>query len=401
MVYWLLLALAATIVASVGVYAWARGKAVEVKEKEEYRRQRDQLLKQEAAFRNEVHLKTFELKAKERLLEQTRAAFDRGYINGRRWLTHLIGEADKAMDDYIGVQLRNKHREASSADLEVARLQAERRQLKGRVKYLEYQLVSYKEYFPFLEDYENPILDEAVQLHLGHDDPFLLEHKDPVLKYLSNDEYERLTVAERDQLALDRYLRNGLTPASIGSLYDRYIGYLYEREGWEVRYQPIAVGVKGLSKDLICSKDDLIHYVHVRCWAPDKLIHERHILNLYGTVQMLSVRLCEDQLFAPKIVPRLITNAHLSQNAREAALHLGVEVKENFKLNSNFPMIKCRVDAETRERIYHLPFDEQYDDVQIEPQRGECYARTVFEAEQLGFRRAGSGLPIAGPSATR
>jgi hypothetical protein len=70
-------------------------------------------------------------------------------------------------------------------------------------------------------------------------------------------------------------------------------------------------------------------------------------------------------------------------------------VKENFRLNVNFPVIKCRVDERTRERLYHLPFDDQYDHVRVEPRRGECYARTVQEAEKLGFRRA-NFLPAGG-----
>ena len=40
------------------------------------------------------------------------------------------------------------------------------------------------------------------------------------------------------------------------------------------------------------------------------------------------------------------------------------------------------------ERIYHLPFDQQYDSTVIEPDRGELYAATTAEAEELGFRRA-------------
>lgn len=380
---WGLVAIAFFVLLCVCIYAWVRGKAVEVKESDENRRTRESLARQEAAFRREFDLLALELKARERLLDQTRQSFQEGYINGRRWLTHLVAEADKAMDDVVAVQLRGRRRDVQSGDVELARVQAERRMLKDRLKYLEYQLASYKEYFPFLEDYENTILNEAVQLL-----PHAQELRDPVQRLLSSDEYRQLSSVERDQLALDRFMRQGLTPAAIGMLYDRYIGYLYEREGWEVRYQPVAAGVKGLSQDLICCKGDVIHVVHARCWASDKLIHERHILNLHGTVEMLSIRLSEDKLFPPKIVPRFITNTRLSDLAREAAARLKVEVKENFRLNVNFPVIKCRIDERTRERLYHLPFDDLYDDVRVEPRRGECYARTVQEAEKLGFRRA-------------
>ena len=50
-------------------------------------------------------------------------------------------------------------------------------------------------------------------------------------------------------------------------------------------------------------------------------------------------------------------------------------------------MIKCNI-SKTGEKIYHLPFDQQYDRVEISPNKGECYVYTVKEAEDRGFRRA-------------
>ena len=51
-------------------------------------------------------------------------------------------------------------------------------------------------------------------------------------------------------------------------------------------------------------------------------------------------------------------------------------------------MIKCNVNPQTKERIYHLPFDQQYDRTMIGSVVGERYVATTAEAEQLGFRRA-------------
>jgi hypothetical protein len=52
------------------------------------------------------------------------------------------------------------------------------------------------------------------------------------------------------------------------------------------------------------------------------------------------------------------------------------------------------------ERIYHLPFDQQYDTTLIEPTRGERYVATVAEAEELGFRRAWRWRAAATTAAT-
>ena len=51
-----------------------------------------------------------------------------------------------------------------------------------------------------------------------------------------------------------------------------------------------------------------------------------------------------------------------------------------------YPCIKCNISI-SGEKIYHLPFDQQYDKVKING-RGECYVGTILEAEKKGFRRA-------------
>jgi hypothetical protein len=54
----------------------------------------------------------------------------------------------------------------------------------------------------------------------------------------------------------------------------------------------------------------------------------------------------------------------------------------------DFPRIKCNINRTTGEQIYHLPFDQQYDAAVVDCAKGECYAFTVKEAEEKGFRRA-------------
>ena len=78
---------------------------------------------------------------------------------------------------------------------------------------------------------------------------------------------------------------------------------------------------------------------------------------------------------------------HLSDRARKFASQLDIQVDEGVPL-ADYPRIKCNIARRTGERIYHLPFDQQYDSTVIEPGRGECYIATTAEAETLGFRRA-------------
>lgn len=68
------------------------------------------------------------------------------------------------------------------------------------------------------------------------------------------------------------------------------------------------------------------------------------------------------------------------------AAELGVSV-HNETLR-RYPMIKCNVNPSTQERIFHLPFDQQYDNIIVGNQPGEFYAETIQAAERAGFRRA-------------
>jgi hypothetical protein len=86
------------------------------------------------------------------------------------------------------------------------------------------------------------------------------------------------------------------------------------------------------------------------------------------------------------VTPVFATTTALSPDALAVSQHLGVVVRhEELK---RYPMIKCNINATTQERIYHLPFDQQYDRVIIGNVPGEFYAETVAEAESASFRRA-------------
>lgn len=55
---------------------------------------------------------------------------------------------------------------------------------------------------------------------------------------------------ERNQLALDRYLRSRKNPWQLGRDYERYVGYLREQDGWNVNYQRIFRGFEDLGRVL-------------------------------------------------------------------------------------------------------------------------------------------------------
>ena len=81
------------------------------------------------------------------------------------------------------------------------------------------------------------------------------------------------------------------------------------------------------------------------------------------------------------------TTTGLSDPARQFAKALDIKVEGRFPLG-DYPRIKCNLARRDGQRIYHLPFDQQYDSTLIEPHRGEAYVMTCADAEAAGFRRA-------------
>jgi hypothetical protein len=339
-------------------------------------------------LRTQLEKRKEELGEREAYVRGLHEQFDSGFLNGRKWLARFIADADRALDESIANKLRYKSHPARKSAEEVSEARAQRRVFKERAKFLEFQLLSYKEYFPFLEEYEEMILDESVPLSGNEDNLGALEEADPVLKYVPKSEYEKLSMSERNQLALDRYLKSNLSQSAIGRFYERFLGYQYESEGWTVDYFGIVKGYEDLGRDLVCKRDSKTFIVQAKCWAAEKLIHEKHIFQLFGTTQLYLMNNSGEGLFPPNVKAIFITSTSLSPVAHKAAEWLKIEVRENVPLDKTYPIIKCNINQTTKERIYHLPFDQQYDRTKIIPALGEMYVRTVREAEAKGFRRA-------------
>lgn len=258
-----------------------------------------------------------------------------------------------------------------------------RQEAKARIaeaKVAVYELEYAKTLFPALED----VLDtDYKELNLNGTLP---EH-DSVRDYLSREEWSQLTERERNQLALNRYIESShKSKWQIGRDYELSVGYYYSKQGCEVDTFGSYMRLEDLGRDLIVKKEDQIWIVQCKYWSQSKEIHEKHLFQLYGTVVAYCIenRLCQD-----KVKGVFVTNITLSPMARQCAERLGIIVKERFSLK-DYPRIKCNIGRDELgypTKIYHLPMDQQYDTVKIS-KPGECFAFTVEEAEDKGFRRA-------------
>lgn len=250
---------------------------------------------------------------------------------------------------------------------------------------LKYQLEYYENLFPWLVEFKSEDIDDLISQILDKKkkgEEYIEEPDDPAKKWLTSAEYEKLPRVEKYQLALDRYWQKKKTKWELGRDYERYIGYLYESKGYNVYYQGIIEGLADLGRDLVAIKNNNVEIVRCKYWSKEKQIHEKHIFQLYGTATAYKI----DHIKAD-VSACFVTSTTLSERAKQFAKELRIKTIENFP-HEPYPFVKCNVSKRDGTKIYHLPFDQQYDRTIIEQERNERYARTVKEAEELEFRRA-------------
>jgi hypothetical protein len=228
-----------------------------------------------------------------------------------------------------------------------------------------------------IDDLIRQILDKKKK---GQD--YFEEPDDPAKKWLTAAEYEKLPREEKYQTALNRYWQKKKSKWEIGRDYERYVGYRYESLGYNVYYQGIIEGLADLGRDLVAIKGNSAEIVQCKYWSKEKQIHEKHIFQLYGTVIAYRIDHPRTQISAC-----FVTSTKLSDRAQAFGKELQIKIVEGLPLE-HYPCVKCNISKRDRTKIYHLPFDQQYDRTIIEEERNECYVETVKEAEELGFRRA-------------
>lgn len=245
---------------------------------------------------------------------------------------------------------------------------------------IKYLLNSYEVLFPWIVEFREFSVEDIEQ----YQSPAIADaSSDNVLRYVSQAEYRTLSPVERNQKALNRYIESHKSKVQIGRLYERFIGFEYEKQGYQVKYFGALEGKEDLGRDLIAQKGSTILIIQCKYWAKEKTIRENAICQLYGTGLKYKI---EHKGNKYRIKNVLVTSTSCSEMAHEFAKALDIDIIENYPLK-NYPMVKCNI-GKDGEKIYHLPFDQMYDRVKIEPEKGEKYAENCLEAELLGFRRA-------------
>lgn len=299
----------------------------------------------------------------------------------------LITDIEIEIYDKVIDSLKYKDRPAFRAADEVKMMRDKSKKYQLQYKEMlykyEFLLKSFPELEKYVEDDESLI---SISKCTSYSD--IEENLDRVSEYISKEEWMIMSVDERNQLALDRYKEREKSNWVIGIEYEMYIDHLLRSCGFSTLHYGIKEGLNDLGRDVIAKKKGKYYVIQCKNWSHKKEIHENVICQLFGTTLEYKIERNErmpDLDWDKRVFPVLYTTTKLSNTAMKFAEKLGVQVIIREK--GEYPMIKCNI-GKNGEKIYHLPFDQQYYKVIIEEDKGEFYAWTVKEAVEAGFRRA-------------
>lgn len=300
------------------------------------------------------------------------------------WMAQQFSDFKYLHDIEVANGMAVKSRPALSSAKKVSLIAKEKRELQKQLKMYEYQLHFLENMFPWLPSFEQLNVKEAIDCMHNTESEY-----DRVRNYLSPSEYKKLSNSEKYQLALERWRKRKKTDWEAGRDYERYIGYVYENAGFKVEYVGALHGLEDRGIDLIASKGKKVEVVQCKRYSAkmSKVVRENTVAQIYGVTALFNME--NPNKHAEAVI---ITSSSLSAEAKHFAEYLGVKVYENMPLPDDYPIIKCNINKDG-EKIYHLPFDQQYDKINIAGKKGAIYIGSVPEAEKLGFRRAKKWMP--------
>lgn len=298
------------------------------------------------------------------------------------WLSKLYADCADILDGKVEQQLRQKKPPAKIAADNIRTIRNEKVALAQQCKMNEYQLHFYESLFPWLLDFKEIPPIAAYEFNFASiSNADSVENYSSYRQWLSPEEYQKLPDVQKFQLALDRYQRCEKSNWEIGIQYERYIGYLCEKEGYSVLYNGATQKLEDMGRDLLLTRDNVLVAIQCKRWSSTKTIHENHVFQLCGTTFELQAHHPDKTVIAA-----FVTSTIFSDIAALCAQRLDIRLFPSTPYR-DYPMIKCNISS-SGEKIYHLPFDQQYDRIQLSGKVGCFYCATTAEAEAAGFRRA-------------
>lgn len=125
----------------------------------------------------------------------------------------------------------------------------------------------------------------------------------------------------------------------IGQKFEKYCGSIYEKKGYNVKYNGFENGKTDGGIDLIANKEDEEIYIQCKYWSKSKTIRENIISQLFGSAFKMAIDKEGNpegvirKIKSGKIKMVLMTKTTLSEQAKDFCISLNIEYKENMEIN--------------------------------------------------------------------
>lgn len=177
-----------------------------------------------------------------------------------------------------------------------------------------------------------------------------------------------------------------------GRDYERYVGYLFEREGFSVIFNGATLGSSDGGIDLFCFKSGIVYPIQCKRWKNQVGVEE--IYKFAEAVESFKRNRSAYPipLIYSKVMPLFYsTNGYTAEAERTASSKNITCQVQKFNSIREYPAVKCT--ALNGRKVYYLPFDRDFDSIRVGVYRGGCYKFSVLEAEQAGYHYY-KGLPV-------
>jgi hypothetical protein len=191
---------------------------------------------------------------------------------------------------------------------------------------------------------------------------------------------------------LNWYLRYGNLPTATprdtatarldyGYQYERYIGYLYESDGYKVEYNGLRKGLDDGGIDLIARKHG--QHLLIQCKRWEHAIGIDIISRLHGATARYIWELRKCSRAHTRITAVLVLSSTADDAAKALAEHLGIVIRENVRYQP-YPAIKAKR-LSPNIGYFLIPLYKGYDTMTLNPRRGDQYFASVRDALANAF----------------
>lgn len=333
--------------------------------------------------KQEILKQKYKLKEKERSLEMKKINLKQKEEVIESLINHKFNETmKKIFDEFCEKEFNNNIRYFEEKPNPSKKTAEFLREIKDNYKFLQ---TKSKRLELILSEYMET--DDDAQIK---EEVFDTEERAYKYSGISREEWEKLSYVEKLDLTIERYKKKYKSKLDIGLEFERYCGYLYEKEGYTVEYNGILKGKIDGGIDLIAYKENEKIYIQCKYWSRTKNIRENTITQLFGSSLKRAIDDGESyESFIKKIKSKkirmvLLTKTELSEEAKIFCDKLNILYKENIEIDENYPIVKGVIG---KEKIFYIPTDLQYNTIKYNSTKKE-YTRfySCEEAVKNGYR---------------